>query len=111
MKKKKIYICIGTLVVFVLVSFVLLTHTNLTKSWAFATAENKFNEEYSDWGTVVESDVSDVIYEREVFPRYKSRSYQVIFVNENDEAVMMEVSAYLPFIVGKVEDLGNIKAQ
>lgn len=39
MKKKKIYICIGTLVVFVLVSFVLLTHTNLTKSWAFATAE------------------------------------------------------------------------
>lgn len=55
--------------------------------------------------------MSDVIYEREVFPRYKSRSYQVIFVNENDEAVMMEVSAYLPFIVGKVEDLGNIKAQ
>lgn len=101
--KKKIFIGIAVFLLGILCLYDLLSTTDLTKGIAEHTARAYFDENYSDFGEIVDYSCSTGIEEHYTFPKRTIRSYSIVFVNEARACVKMEVSSYWPFVVYESE--------
>ena len=101
--KKKIIVFLISFFIAILSVYVLLSFTDITKGVAEQTARKSFARNYPDFGEAVSYDCSTGTKKYYEFPWCVIRSYTVVFINQENDCIRMEISSYWPFSVGKSE--------